>query len=322
MGCRKLTYYHEEGIEKSPLRINSCLEEKNDSQIFYVDYSPFGMTFGHPNIDGDNKYLYNGKEVQQETDWYDYGARMYTPALGRWNNVDPLAEKYMDWSSYVYAINNPVRFIDPDGMRVSVEKQGDQEMVKNTVSENEAQYVKFKRNGEIRRGAMRRGIRKMNGDVSENFKDLNALVQSKDNYAIVTSNDVGEFHNSKYEDARVFTGAENAFGGIIEINGEFVTGKAGMFKASEGTKTKPHLIMVNGGLSKDNQSVTTSHEAYGHGYFFHKSGGDSDVYGHDYVKQFSVETGEDERIDLNKELAEHIEKVEKLTIKFIQDRNK
>src|SRR5690554_4472775 len=72
------------------------------------------------NVGDPYKYKFGGKEYQEEFDvnTYDFGARNYDPALGRWMNVDPLAEKYLSISPYSFTANNPVFFIDPDGMRI------------------------------------------------------------------------------------------------------------------------------------------------------------------------------------------------------------
>lgn len=89
------------------------------------DFYPFGLNFvnisfrtPHPVFNpsvGFQNWKYNGKELE-ETGMYDYGARFYMPDVGRWGVVDPLAEKDRRWNPYKYAKNNPLMFIDPDGM--------------------------------------------------------------------------------------------------------------------------------------------------------------------------------------------------------------
>jgi RHS repeat-associated protein len=80
------------------------------------DYYPFGMEISRGSvISPKNYYLYNKKELQEETGLYDYGARFYDPVIGRWGVIDGKAEKFPNMSSYAYAGNNPIVFLDPDG---------------------------------------------------------------------------------------------------------------------------------------------------------------------------------------------------------------
>jgi len=82
------------------------------------DYYPFGMSFNSYSRVSDipQKFKFNGKEIQQKTDWYHYGARFYMPDLGKWSVIDPATEISRNISPYTYSFNNPVRFIDYDGM--------------------------------------------------------------------------------------------------------------------------------------------------------------------------------------------------------------
>jgi RHS repeat-associated protein len=89
------------------------------------NYYPFGLKHkGYNNVvtsKGNStaqKFGFGGKELNQELgiEWMDFGARNYDAALGRWMNLDPLAEQMRRYSPYNYAFNNPIYFVDPDGM--------------------------------------------------------------------------------------------------------------------------------------------------------------------------------------------------------------
>jgi RHS repeat-associated protein len=89
--------------------------------ISYEEYHPFGTCAYRL---GDNaaevslkRYRYNGKERDEETGLYYYGARYYAGWLGRFISVDPLAQESPDMNPYHYVRNNPVNRVDPDGMQ-------------------------------------------------------------------------------------------------------------------------------------------------------------------------------------------------------------
>ena len=105
----------------SDLNKNEIIEESN--------YYPFGLKHkGYNNVTSSNgnstaqKFGFGGKELQDDNiggtqlNWHDFGARNYDASLGRWMNIDPLAEKGHEYSPYNYAFNSPLMFIDPDGL--------------------------------------------------------------------------------------------------------------------------------------------------------------------------------------------------------------
>jgi RHS repeat-associated protein len=134
LGNVRLSYFHN----------GSSIEvlEENNYYPFGLKHEGYNPTAGNPAY----QYKYNGKELQAETGMYDYGARFYMPDIGRWGVVDPLAEKYRRHSTYSYAVNNPIRFIDPDGMQVSPVL----EKMQNTISaeDGEDKYLFKNKKGE------------------------------------------------------------------------------------------------------------------------------------------------------------------------------
>ncbi|MCX8532073.1 RHS repeat-associated core domain-containing protein [Chryseobacterium luquanense] len=119
----------------------ACFNDWVPGEVVEVNnYYPFGLMHNYAGTTLNNyQYKYNGKELQ-ETGMYDYGARMYMPDIGRWGVIDPLAEKYRRWTPYNYVMNNPIRFIDPDGMRASTDEYSQRKDI-----------IKIMNNGKIER---------------------------------------------------------------------------------------------------------------------------------------------------------------------------
>jgi RHS repeat-associated protein len=64
-----------------------------------------------------NRYKFNGKELDEETGFYYYGARYYNPKFSIWLSIDPLAEQFPNWNPYNYTMQNPINLVDPDGRK-------------------------------------------------------------------------------------------------------------------------------------------------------------------------------------------------------------
>ncbi len=93
-------------------------------KLQHNNYYPFGLKHkGYNAVVSSNvnavakKFKYNGKELNDELglDLYDYGARFYDAALGRFHTQDAFAEEYLDFTPYQYGVNNPVSYVDING---------------------------------------------------------------------------------------------------------------------------------------------------------------------------------------------------------------
>ena len=81
-----------------------------------MEYIPYGEVFVEERYNSFSpNYLFNAKELDNETGLYYYGARYLDPTGAMWLSVDPLFEKYAGISPYNYCMGNPVKMVDPDG---------------------------------------------------------------------------------------------------------------------------------------------------------------------------------------------------------------
>ena len=285
-------------------------------------YYPFGMLFAKNNTDK-NKYLYNGKELQDDVlngtgvEWYDYGARFYDPELGRFHTQDRFSEKYLNMTPYQYAANNPIRYIDVNGDSIRANQAEAQQMITNTLTKEDAEYVQFDENGNI-------NLELLNSHSSEsgNYYSLLGLANAEtvinvsldDHFDYVDENGVAGTSEMSYQPA-----------GTMEpdVNGETMngttTGEAGLlgktlFPDLKGKQNSPDgtiRVVVNKNLSEAARAEIYSHEANGHAYIYVTTGGDRERASH------NVTTGWKEQ---NKELSKRIIDSKKETVINMRNR--
>lgn len=109
---KPIYYYHPDHLGTS-----TALTDFNGNAYQFFLNLPFGETMAQQLGSNyyNSPYKFNGKELDEETGLYYYGARYYDPRTSIWLSVDPLAEKFLAWSPYNFTFNNPIRFLDPNG---------------------------------------------------------------------------------------------------------------------------------------------------------------------------------------------------------------
>ena len=107
-------FYHSDHLGST-----SYITDEKGNITQYDAYLPYGeLLVDEHSSSEDLPYKFNGKQFDEETGLYYYGARYMNPVTSLWYGVDPLAEKYVATGGYVYTLDNPVRLIDPDGRKL------------------------------------------------------------------------------------------------------------------------------------------------------------------------------------------------------------
>ena len=115
-----LYYYHPDHLGSATWITDSL---GNPAQ--FLQYLPYGELWRNQKLTGyDERYKYTGKERDDETGYDYFGARHYTSALSWWLSPDPLMDNYPEISPYAYCNWNPLKFVDPDGKKITIAPNG------------------------------------------------------------------------------------------------------------------------------------------------------------------------------------------------------
>ena len=113
-------FYHSDHLGST-----SYITDDHANITQYDAYLPYGeLLVDEHSSSEDLPYKFNGKQFDDETGLYYYGARYMNPITSIWYGVDPLAEKYKEIGSYVYCADNPINLFDPDGQKFIYNAQG------------------------------------------------------------------------------------------------------------------------------------------------------------------------------------------------------
>ena len=197
---------------------SSYITDDRGSVTQTMAYLPFGESWvdiTHNNPAYETTYKFTGKEKDEETGFNYFGARYYYDELSIWLSVDPMAHKYPSLSPYNYCANNPIKYIDPDGMKIDPASKAEWK--------NQRRRLKQLRNNEypgVKKEAIRRTLKTMSTlkkskqmySLNKNDEGINktSLVQNEDgSYTIQFSFDCEGglthelVHGQQFEDRKL-----------------------------------------------------------------------------------------------------------------------
>ena len=132
-------FYHSDHLGST-----SYITDDHANITQYDAYLPYGeLLVDEHSSSEDLPYKFNGKQFDNETDLYYYGARYLNPMASIWYGVDPLAEKYIDVSAYLYCYGNPIKMIDSNGKEthVALNKDGTYSVIGGKLNEDRNIYI-------------------------------------------------------------------------------------------------------------------------------------------------------------------------------------
>ena len=160
----------------------------------HVEYIPYGEVFVEErNNSFSTNYLFNAKELDNETGLYYYGARYLDPTGAMWLSVDPLFEKYAGMSPYNYCAGNPVKLVDPDGREKLVVVGNQGEGPSADLIEGKYTY------GEGRRYFLQAGLNRAKEYKKSSNKELVTMLVYKGQY----SDKELDYYKSKAEESNI-----------------------------------------------------------------------------------------------------------------------
>jgi RHS repeat-associated protein len=213
-------YYHSDHLGSSSLITNL-----DGEVVQHIEYVPFGEVFiEERNNTWNTPYLFNAKELDEETGLYYYGARYYDPRISLWLSTDPLQEKYPNISSYAYTVNNPIKYIDPDGRKFTPAAARMSSQIKANllleIINNNKEYRNL--NSQLILGEIAPSvdvynrlneINTFNREAYSAIGELDVLAISDQTYDIIQNNTMGNVGHTTY----------NTRTGNVEIRGNFST---------------------------------------------------------------------------------------------------